>query len=66
MALWEHIRTEQENRATQRLFDLMETVSLPAPDFKDLIEKAFLEGQIDSKAQPLAFTWLEQNDGCIH
>ncbi len=35
-------------------------------DLEDLIEQAFLAKQIDGEAQALAFSWLEQNDSCIH
>ena len=31
----------------------------PDPDFVDLIEWAFLEGQIDSLEAELAYSWLE-------
>ena len=34
---------------------------LPDEDLADLIEAAFLEGQIDGETQALAFAWLERN-----
>ena len=32
-----------------------------APDFEDLIEKAFLEGQIDGETMELTYLWLLGN-----
>ena len=33
----------------------------PDDDFLDLIEKAFLEGQIDGETEDLAYNWLRVN-----
>ena len=33
----------------------------PDEELADLIEKAFLERQIDGETQALAFAWLERN-----
>ncbi len=35
-------------------------------DLEDLIEKAFLDEQIDAETQALAFIWLEGYDDCVH
>ena len=32
----------------------------------DLIEQAFLAGQIDGETLSLAFLWIEGNDSCMH
>ena len=41
-------------------------VVLPYEDLADLIEAAFLEGQIDGETQSLAFAWLERNHQTLH
>ena len=43
--------------------DLFKAVVLPDEELVDLIEAAFLEGQIDGETQSLAFAWLERNCG---
>ena len=40
------------------LSDLLEASRPPDPEFVDLIEQAFLEGQIDSRKAELAYLWL--------
>ena len=40
---------------------LLELSMPPDPDLADLIDAAFLEGQIDGETQSLAFAWLERN-----
>jgi len=47
---------------------LLEVSRPPDPEMVDLIEQAFLEGQIDSQKADLAYThlWLEAGNGyCI-
>lgn len=46
--------------------ELVSAVVLPDDDLADLIEAAFLEGQIDGEAQSLAFVWLLRNDDARH
>ena len=41
--------------------ELFSAVVLPDEDLADLIEAAFLEGQIDGVNLSLAFAWLERN-----
>jgi hypothetical protein len=41
--------------------ELLKAAMPPDEDLADLIEAAFLEGQIDGKTQSLAFAWLERN-----
>ncbi len=38
--------------------DLLEASRPPDPELVDLIEQAFLEGQIDSRKAELAYLWL--------
>ena len=38
----------------------------PDEEMADLIEQAFLEGQIDGETQALAFAWLERNHESLH
>ena len=40
---------------------LLRGAAPPDDDLADLIEAAFLEGQIDGETQSLAFAWLERN-----
>ncbi len=40
------------------LSDLLEASRPPDPELVDLIEQAFLEGQIDSKTARLTYLWL--------
>ena len=35
----------------------------PDPEFVDLIEQAFIQGQIDGLKADLAYAWLEANKG---
>ncbi len=46
------------------LSEILEQTRPPDPDLVDLIEQAFLEGQIDCETQELAYTWLEVNHPC--
>jgi hypothetical protein len=48
------------------MLDLFQSVVLPDDDLADLIEAAFLEGQIDGETQSLAFAWLERNHQTLH
>ena len=51
------------------LSELLEQTRPPDPELVDLIEPAFLEGQIDSRAADFAYTylWLEVGNGyCIN
>ena len=41
--------------------ELLRASMPPDEDMADLIEKAFLEGQIDGETQALAFGWLDRN-----
>ena len=41
------------------LSEILEQTRPPDPELVDLIEQAFLEGQIDGKKAELAFTWLQ-------
>ena len=38
----------------------------PDEECLDLIEQAFLDGQIDGETLPLAFLWVERNVICTH
>ncbi len=40
---------------------LLEVSRPPDPELVDLIEQAFLEGQINGEAQGLAYLWIEGN-----
>ncbi len=40
------------------LSELLEQTRPPDPDLVDLIEQAFLEGQIDGQKADLAYLWL--------
>lgn len=40
------------------LYDLLERTRPPDPELVNLIEQAFLEGQIDSISAGLAYHWL--------
>jgi hypothetical protein len=40
---------------------LLTAAAPPDEEMADLIEAAFLEGQIDGETQSLAFAWLERN-----
>ena len=44
------------------LSDLLEASRPPDPDLVDLIEQAFLEGQIDSNSTELAYLWLQESN----
>jgi hypothetical protein len=46
--------------------DLFKAVVFPDDDMADLIETAFLEGQISGVTQSLAFAWLERNQCQVH
>ena len=46
--------------------EIFNAVMLPDDDLADLIEAAFLEGQIDGETQSLAFAWLERNHSGTH
>ena len=46
--------------------ELFSALVLPDDDMADLIEAAYLEGQIDGEMQSLAFAWLERNDQKLH
>ena len=46
--------------------DLFNAAVLPDEDLADLIEAAFLEGQIDGETHSLAFAWLERNHQMLH
>jgi hypothetical protein len=41
--------------------DPVEASRPPDPDLVDLIEQAFLEGQIDGETEGLAYLWIESN-----
>ena len=43
------------------LSEILEQTRPPDPELVDLIEQAFIEGQIDGEAQELAYRWLESN-----
>jgi len=43
------------------LTELFDEIGPPDPDLVDLIELAFLEGQIDGGTLSLACVWLERN-----
>ena len=45
---------------------LLRAAVSPDDDLADLIEWAFLEGQIDGETQALAFAWLERNHSGTH
>jgi len=40
------------------LSEILEQTRPPDPELADLIEHAFIEGQIDSQAAELAYIWL--------
>ena len=48
------------------LSELLEQTKPPDPELVDLIERSYLEGQIDGETQSLAFVWLESNDIVVH
>jgi len=43
------------------LSELLEQSRPPDSELVDLIEQAFLEGQIDGKTADLAYSWLQEN-----
>ena len=43
--------------------EILEATRPPDPEMVDLIEQAFLEGQIDGEAMMLACLWLEISAG---
>ena len=43
------------------LRELLEQTMPPDEDMADLIERAFLEGQIDGPSEDLAYHWLSVN-----
>ncbi len=44
--------------------EILEQTRPPDPELVDLIEQAFIEGQIDGETQELAYQWLEVNHSC--
>jgi hypothetical protein len=46
--------------------ELLRDAMPPDEELADLIEWAFLDGQIDGEAQTLAFAWLERNHERLH
>ncbi len=46
------------------LSEILEQTRPPDPELVDLIEQAYLEGDIDGKTQELAYLWLEGNHPC--
>ncbi len=42
--------------------ELLEETRPPDPELVDLIEQAYLEGQIDSKRADLAYLWLQESN----
>jgi len=53
-------------RMTCDLSELLEQARTPDSEIVDLIEKAFLEGQIDGQATDLAYLCLLVKKGCFH
>ena len=45
--------------------ELLRTAMPPDEELVDLIEQAFLEGQIDSVSADLPYLWLVGNSACI-
>ncbi len=45
---------------------ILEETRPPDPDMVDMIERAFIEGQIDGEVQELAYLWLKGNHPCEH
>ncbi|MDA1063814.1 MAG: hypothetical protein O2907_05710 [Proteobacteria bacterium] len=43
--------------------NLLQDSMPPDPEFVDLIEQAFIQGQIDGLKADLAYAWLEANKG---
>ncbi len=43
---------------------LLEASRPPDPELVDLIEQAFIAGDIDGETQELAYLWLEGNHPC--
>ncbi len=43
------------------LCEILEQTRPPDPELVDLIEQAFLEGQIDSQRADLAYLWLQES-----
>ena len=46
------------------LSEILERTRPPDPELVDLIEQAFLEGQIDGNTEDLAYIWLKVNHRC--
>jgi hypothetical protein len=46
--------------------ELLRAAMPPDEELVDLIEQAFLEGQIDGETQALAFAWLGSNHERLH
>ncbi len=47
--------------------ELLEQSQPPDPELVDLIERAFLEGQIASQAANLTYLWLQaSNENCMY
>jgi len=46
--------------------ELLRAAMPPDEELVDLIEWAFLVGQIDGETQALAFVWLERNHERLH
>ncbi len=44
------------------LSEILEQTRPPDPELVDLIEQAFLEGQIDGQAANLAYLWLQASN----
>ena len=44
--------------------ELLRATMPPDEDMADLIERAFLEGQIDGSSEDLAYLWLSVNHPC--
>ena len=51
--------TGQMSCLERDLTEILEESRLPDPEMIDLIEKAFLEGQIDGETMELAYCWIE-------
>ena len=45
------------------LSQILEQARPPDAELVDLIEQAFLEGQIDGRKADLAYSWLQANKG---
>ena len=46
--------------------ELLRAAMPPDEEMVDLIEQAFLEGQIDGESEDLAYNWLKVNHPSVH